>query len=153
MPDNHPAHPATSVSELPDPAKKTWRQRVKAVVWDSLDRSPEERRFIAKIDFFILTWAGFTYFSKNLNTNNVCEYDTSVYLQCVCPANLHGSQCLCVRDEGGAQCGGKSVPDFYYHVDNVSAGTGDRHVSEADDAHVQRLRDIAGSVADYLHPG
>lgn len=43
-------------------------------MWDSLDRSPEERRLIAKIDFFILTWAGFTYFSKNLNTNNICQY-------------------------------------------------------------------------------
>lgn len=52
--------------------KKSLRRRIRAVVWDSFDRSPEERRFIAKIDFFILTWAGFTYFSKNLNTNNIC---------------------------------------------------------------------------------
>lgn len=53
-------------------AKKSIRQRIKRIVWDSLERSPEERRFIAKIDFFILTWASLTYFSKNLNTNNVC---------------------------------------------------------------------------------
>lgn len=50
------------------------RQKLRRIVWDSLDRSPEERKLIAKIDFFILTWAGFTYFSKNLNTNNVCKY-------------------------------------------------------------------------------
>lgn len=50
------------------------KQKIRNIVWDSLDRSPEERKLIAKIDFFILTWAGFTYFSKNLNTNNVCEW-------------------------------------------------------------------------------
>ena len=52
--------------------KKSLRRRIRAVVWDTFERTPEERRFIAKIDFFILTWAGFTYFSKNLNTNNIC---------------------------------------------------------------------------------
>lgn len=53
---------------------ETFVQRFKGVFWDTLDRSPKERRFLAKVDFFILTWAGFTYFSKNLNTNNVCKY-------------------------------------------------------------------------------
>lgn len=54
--------------------KKLIRQRIKSIVWDTLERKPEERRFLAKIDFFILTWASLTYFSKNLNTNNVCMY-------------------------------------------------------------------------------
>ncbi|KUI61167.1 Pantothenate transporter liz1 [Cytospora mali] len=72
---------AVSASELPvSPSstdgrvaveKKTFLQKFKGIVWDTLERSPEERRFLAKIDFFILTWAGLTYFSKNLNTNNV----------------------------------------------------------------------------------
>lgn len=53
--------------------RKSLRHRLRAMVWDSLDRSPDERRFIAKIDFFILTWAGFSYFSKNLNSNNLCK--------------------------------------------------------------------------------
>ena len=66
---------SSSSSDGDSPAeKKSLRRRIRAVVWDSFDRSPEERRFIAKIDFFILTWAGFTYFSKNLNTNNICQY-------------------------------------------------------------------------------
>ncbi|KAH8660313.1 putative pantothenate transporter [Xylariales sp. PMI_506] len=50
---------------------KDWKRRLREVVWDSLDRSPEERRLISKIDFFILTWAGLSYFSKNLNSGNV----------------------------------------------------------------------------------
>ncbi|KAK7718794.1 hypothetical protein SLS63_010400 [Diaporthe eres] len=66
--------PSSSDSDGEPPLeKKSLRTRIRAVVWDSFDRSPEERRFIAKIDFFILTWAGFTYFSKNLNTNNICS--------------------------------------------------------------------------------
>lgn len=53
--------------------KRSLRRRIREIVWDTLDRSPEERRFISKIDFFILTWAGFSYFSKNLNSNNLCR--------------------------------------------------------------------------------
>lgn len=60
--------------ESPAEKKQTVRQRIRSIVWDTLDRSPEERRFIAKIDFFILTWASLTYFSKNLNTNNLCTF-------------------------------------------------------------------------------
>ncbi|OJD34151.1 major facilitator superfamily transporter [Diplodia corticola] len=66
---------ATAVTSIPSsPINnqcKPLRRRVRELVWDSFDRSPEERRFIAKIDFFILTWAGFSYFSKNLNSNNL----------------------------------------------------------------------------------
>ena len=36
------------------PRKQSLRQRVRDIVWDSLDRSPEERKLISKIDFFIL---------------------------------------------------------------------------------------------------
>ncbi|CRG82705.1 Pantothenate transporter liz1 [Talaromyces islandicus] len=51
--------------------RKTFRGRLKEVIWDTFDYTPAERKFISKIDFFILTWAGFSYFSKNLNSNNV----------------------------------------------------------------------------------
>lgn len=60
--------------------RKPLRRRVRELLWDSFDRSPAERRFIAKIDFFILTWAGFSYFSKNLNSNNLCKSS---------PADIH----------------------------------------------------------------
>lgn len=67
------AAPSTSSrDDSPVEKKQTVHQRIRSIVWDTLDRSPEERRFIAKIDFFILTWASLTYFSKNLNTNNLC---------------------------------------------------------------------------------
>ncbi|CAH0040318.1 unnamed protein product [Clonostachys rhizophaga] len=51
--------------------KKSLKRRIREIVWDSLDRKPEERRMIAKLDFFILTWASLAYFSKNLNSNNL----------------------------------------------------------------------------------
>lgn len=65
--DHHTFQPTEHFTQ-----KKPLGQRIKGIVWDTLDRNPEERRFLAKLDFFILTWASLTYFSKNLNTNNVC---------------------------------------------------------------------------------
>ena len=35
--------------------KKTWR----SYLWDTLDKSPEERRFLFKLDAVILTFASF----------------------------------------------------------------------------------------------
>ncbi|KAL1962660.1 hypothetical protein VTN77DRAFT_9294 [Rasamsonia byssochlamydoides] len=67
-----PADPYTqNESESVSDHKQSFRQRLKDIVWDSLDYSPEERKFISKIDFFVLTRAGFSYFSKNLNSNNL----------------------------------------------------------------------------------
>jgi ACS family pantothenate transporter-like MFS transporter len=34
--------------------KKSLKQRIREIVWDSLDLSPEERRLIFKLDMFIL---------------------------------------------------------------------------------------------------
>ncbi|KAJ4388895.1 hypothetical protein N0V93_006356 [Gnomoniopsis smithogilvyi] len=71
--DGYNVTPVELPEHLPSSQKQRLplRQKIRSIIWDSLDRSPEERKLIAKIDFFILTWAGFTYFSKNLNTNNV----------------------------------------------------------------------------------
>lgn len=43
--------------------KKTWR----SYVWDTLDKSPEERHFLFKLDAVILTFASLGYFIKNLD--------------------------------------------------------------------------------------
>ncbi|KAI5206506.1 hypothetical protein E4T39_02504 [Aureobasidium subglaciale] len=77
---------AFEIDSTPDvqPERRPLRYRFRGLIWDSWNRSPEERKFIHKIDFFILhlssrclltisrTWAGLTYFSKNLNQNNLC---------------------------------------------------------------------------------
>lgn len=93
---------SSSLSDVESPAeKKSLRRRIRAVVWDSFERSHEERRFIAKIDFFILTWAGFTYFSKNLNTNNICQYKDAERQNHSRLTSL--SQRICLRDERRAE--------------------------------------------------
>ncbi|KAI0026214.1 pantothenate transporter liz1 [Xylariomycetidae sp. FL0641] len=50
---------------------RTWKQKIAAVVWDSLDKTPEERRFLAKIDWWILSYCCVAYFVKYLDQTNV----------------------------------------------------------------------------------
>lgn len=52
------------IKELP---KKTW----KSVIWDSLDKSPEERKFLFKLDTWVLTFASLGYLIKNLDQQNI----------------------------------------------------------------------------------
>jgi len=40
-------------------------------VWDDPDKSAEDKRFLLKLDFFLLTSACLGYFSKNLDQANV----------------------------------------------------------------------------------
>jgi hypothetical protein len=47
--------------------KKTW----KSYVWDTLDKSPEERRFLFKLDTVLLTFASLGYFIKYLDQVNI----------------------------------------------------------------------------------
>ncbi|KAF1955355.1 pantothenate transporter liz1 [Byssothecium circinans] len=53
------------------PTKLPLSKRILAVVWDSLDKTPEERAFIAKIDFWILTYVCIAYFVKYLDQTNI----------------------------------------------------------------------------------
>lgn len=120
--------PPQSEERLPESSltdKKPLKRRIREILWDSLDRTPEERWFIHKIDFFILTWASLSYFSKNLNTNNVsklhrrdCTFrhhdvgGTDMSITC--------RQCIRFWYEGRSQYRRKRVPDAHNHVDDVS---------------------------------
>ncbi|KAJ3497403.1 hypothetical protein NLG97_g1935 [Lecanicillium saksenae] len=50
-----------------EPSKPHWA----AYLWDTFDKSPEERRFLFKIDAAILTVASLGYFIKNLDQINI----------------------------------------------------------------------------------
>ncbi|KAM0327198.1 hypothetical protein ACHAQA_006331 [Verticillium albo-atrum] len=50
-----------------DKPKKTWR----SYVWDTLDKSPEERKFLFKLDAILLTMASLGYFIKYLDQINI----------------------------------------------------------------------------------
>ncbi|CEN60856.1 Putative Pantothenate transporter [Aspergillus calidoustus] len=43
----------------------------KSCVWDTFDKSPEERRFLFKLDVALLTFATLGYFVKTLDQNNI----------------------------------------------------------------------------------
>ena len=52
------AHHAEEV--IQDKPKRTW----KSYLWDTFDKSPEERRFLFKLDSAVLTFATLGYFIK-----------------------------------------------------------------------------------------
>ncbi|CAK7240907.1 MAG: hypothetical protein STHCBS139747_002362 [Sporothrix thermara] len=59
-----------TVSPTPTPHRRR-RRRLVGIIWDSLDKSPEDRRLIAKIDWFILSYVCIAYFVKYLDQTNV----------------------------------------------------------------------------------
>jgi MFS transporter, ACS family, pantothenate transporter len=60
--------PTTSDHELvAEKPKRTWR----SYIWDTFDKSPEERRFLFKLDAVVLTFASLGYFIKYLDQVNV----------------------------------------------------------------------------------
>ncbi|KAI1458486.1 MFS general substrate transporter [Annulohypoxylon moriforme] len=62
--DHSDTESTTPVVQKP---KQTWR----SYFWDTFDKSPEERRFLFKLDAVILTFASLGYFIKNLDQINV----------------------------------------------------------------------------------
>lgn len=47
--------------------KRKWQ----SYVWDTLDKSPEERKFLFKLDAAVLTFATLGYFIKYLDQSNI----------------------------------------------------------------------------------
>lgn len=71
--------PPPSTSSQPN----TWTWgRIKSILWDSLDYSPEERKFISKIDFFILYGSSHPYYQltethQTFETEHGLDFRTS----------------------------------------------------------------------------
>jgi hypothetical protein len=49
---------------------KTRKLGWKTFLWDSLDKSPEEKKFLGKLDACLMTYAALSYFSKYLSQQN-----------------------------------------------------------------------------------
>lgn len=62
--DDAQSSASLSVQSTP---KRTWR----SFFWDTFDKSPEERKFLFKLDAVILTFASLGYFIKYLDQVNV----------------------------------------------------------------------------------
>ncbi|KAF2084657.1 putative MFS transporter Liz1/Seo1 [Saccharata proteae CBS 121410] len=53
------------------PIKKTVKYDWRGAIWDSLNKSPEERKFLLKLDTALLTFASLGYFIKYLDQSNI----------------------------------------------------------------------------------
>lgn len=51
--------------------RRPLKKRILAVLWDTFDKSPEERKLIGKLDWWILTYCCIAYFVKYLDQTNV----------------------------------------------------------------------------------
>lgn len=60
--------------------KKTLGKRIQAIVWDSLDKDPIERKLIAKLDWWILSYVCVAYFVKYLDQTNVSLSESKFFL-------------------------------------------------------------------------
>lgn len=54
------------------PVHQTRWARLKGSIWDTWDKSPEERRLVQKVDWWLLSYACTAYFIKALDQGNVC---------------------------------------------------------------------------------
>ncbi|KAL1665683.1 major facilitator superfamily domain-containing protein [Schizophyllum commune] len=53
--------------------KQPLSKRILRVVWDSLDKSPQERKLLVKIDWWILSYVCVAYFIKYLDQTNISQ--------------------------------------------------------------------------------
>lgn len=60
-----------SDSSVLDTVKETPKRGWKSYLWDTFDKSPEERKFLFKLDAALLTFASLGYFIKYLDQINV----------------------------------------------------------------------------------
>ena len=58
-----PGSELSAVVEVQQTTKRTW----KSYIWDTFDKSPEERRFLFKLDAALMTIASLGYFIKYLD--------------------------------------------------------------------------------------
>lgn len=82
--------------ESPRSANSPLSKRILAVIWDSLDKSPEERALIAKLDWFILSNVCVAYFVKYLDQTNVSNDHILFKMLSLTHSGL---QCLCIWNE------------------------------------------------------
>lgn len=61
----------SAVSETGSHRKLPLSRRILSVVWDSLDKLPKERKFINKVDCWIMSYVCMAYFVKYLDQTNV----------------------------------------------------------------------------------
>jgi len=51
--------------------RNKWQYKLRLFLWDSVDKHPVERKFLFKLDFFLLSSSMLGYFIKTLNQSNI----------------------------------------------------------------------------------
>lgn len=64
---------SASLTTLEHSQRLSRKKRLLGIIWDSFDKPPEERKFMAKIDWWILTYCCVAYFVKYLDQTNVSD--------------------------------------------------------------------------------
>src|ERR1700761_1726202 len=62
---------APTNTALPRGRGSVWLRAVQRYIWDDPDKPKHEKIFLLKLDFFLLTWACYGYFCKNLDQSNI----------------------------------------------------------------------------------
>ncbi|KAF8852076.1 MFS general substrate transporter [Acephala macrosclerotiorum] len=83
--DNYVAEEVTAPVVIQAKPRKTWA----SYIWDTFDKSPEERRFLFKLDAALLTFASLGYFIKYLDQANISNAFVSGMKE---DLNLYGNQ-------------------------------------------------------------
>ena len=63
-----------------EPERRSLSKRILGIIWDALDKSPEERKFVAKADAWILSYVSIAYCVKYLDQTNVSPYVRSLHM-------------------------------------------------------------------------
>lgn len=53
--------------------RRPLRKRILGIIWDTFDKSPEERKLVTKLDWWILSYCCISYFVKYLDQTNVSD--------------------------------------------------------------------------------
>ncbi len=71
IPTSHDQEEGRQSPEAPDVVQADVKRRWVSYIWDTFDKSPEERRFLFKLDAALLTFASLGYFIKYLDQINI----------------------------------------------------------------------------------
>ena len=58
--------------------RRPLKKRILGVLWDTFDKSPEERKLVTKLDWWILSYCCIAYFVKYLDQTNVSQASTAL---------------------------------------------------------------------------
>ena len=99
-----------AVADHPTPVvQKTVKRKWVSYIWDTFDKSPEERRLLFKLDSAILTFAslGMILVSLSIRRRLIDLFRNRLFHQV--PRSDQHQQCICIGDERGSWAVRKST--------------------------------------------